>query len=145
MVDEISLKEYFEKIMFEKDKAIDIALSAAKEAVMIAEANAEKWRSNANEWRAAMTDREKKFVPVEALISIERELGEFRKFREERGSVPSDIIALQADTREVRDFMKTQSGKADQSSLTKTTIVATVGVIAGVLGIVSGLISLFAK
>lgn len=58
----IPLKEYFEKILEEKDKAINIALAAAKEAVGVAETNAEKWRSNANEWRGAMNDREKSFV-----------------------------------------------------------------------------------
>ena len=58
-----TLKEHFEKILTEKDKAINIALAAAKEAVGVAEANAEKWRDNANEWRGAMTDREKSFMP----------------------------------------------------------------------------------
>jgi len=58
----VTLKEHFEKILAEKDKAINIALAAAKEAVLVAETNAEKWRSNANEWRAAMNDREKKFI-----------------------------------------------------------------------------------
>ncbi len=58
----ISLKEYFEKVLAEKDKAINIALAAAKEAVGVAEKNAEKWRENANEWRGAMSDREKNFI-----------------------------------------------------------------------------------
>lgn len=57
-----TLKEYFEKILTEKDKAINIALAAAKEAVQVAEANAEKWRNQANEWRGAMSDREKNFI-----------------------------------------------------------------------------------
>lgn len=46
-----TLKEHFEKILVEKDKAINIAL-----------ANADKWMSAANEWRAAMNDREKNFI-----------------------------------------------------------------------------------
>lgn len=58
----VNLKEYFEKILEEKDKAINIALAAAKEAVTVAEKNAEKWRNQANEWRAAMNDREKNFI-----------------------------------------------------------------------------------
>lgn len=57
-----TLKEHFEKILAEKDKAINIALAAAKEAVGVAEKNAEKWRDNANEWRGAMVDREAKFM-----------------------------------------------------------------------------------
>ena len=57
-----TLKEHFEKILEEKDKAINIALAAAKEAVGVAEKNAEKWRDSANEWRGAMNDREKMFM-----------------------------------------------------------------------------------
>jgi len=57
-----TLKEHFEKILAEKDKAINIALAAAKEAVGVAEKNAEKWRDAANEWRGAMTDREQTFM-----------------------------------------------------------------------------------
>lgn len=62
MSETVPLKEYFEKILEEKDKAINIALAAAKEAVQVAEANAEKWRNQSNEWRGAMNDREKKFI-----------------------------------------------------------------------------------
>lgn len=58
----VNLKEYFERILVEKDKAINSALATAKEAVLVAEKNAEKWRDNANEWRGAMTDREKTFA-----------------------------------------------------------------------------------
>ncbi len=66
----VSLKEYFERILEEKDKAINIALAAAKEAVAVAESNAEKWRANANEWRAAMTDREKNFATKAEFLNL---------------------------------------------------------------------------
>lgn len=66
----VSLKEYFERVLdekdkylervlVEKDKALSAALSTAKEAVAVAEKNAEKWRDNANEWRGAMNDKDK--------------------------------------------------------------------------------------
>lgn len=64
-----TLKEHIEKIFIEKDKAINIALAAAKEAVQVAEQNAEKWRANANEWRGAMTDREKNFMQKEEFLA----------------------------------------------------------------------------
>jgi hypothetical protein len=67
-----ALKEHFEKMLSEKDKAVNIALASAKEAVAVAEANAEKWRNNANEWRATMTDREARFMTR----------GEFEAFKE---------------------------------------------------------------
>lgn len=58
----VTLKEHFEKILSEKDKALNAALASAKEAVSVAENNAEKWRNQANEWRGAMSDREKNFI-----------------------------------------------------------------------------------
>ena len=63
-----TIKEHFEKILIEKDKAIGIALASAKEAVSVAEKNSEKWRDNANEWRDAMNDREKKFLSREEFV-----------------------------------------------------------------------------
>ncbi len=45
-----------------KERAVFTALAAAEKAVSIAEANAEKWRVNANEWREAMNDRERNFL-----------------------------------------------------------------------------------
>ena len=40
----------------------------------MAETNAEKWRSNANEWRAAMTDREKNFATRAEFSSMKERL-----------------------------------------------------------------------
>lgn len=81
----LALKEHFEKLFKEQDtryeerfkaqeKAVVNALAESKEqtkakfeasekAIQKAEENSEKWRANANEWRAAMQDREAKFAP----------------------------------------------------------------------------------
>lgn len=59
---DVPLKEYFESILIERDKAVNIALAAAKEAVGVSERNAEKWMANANEWRAAMSDKDKMYM-----------------------------------------------------------------------------------
>jgi len=45
-----------------QEKAVNAALAASEKAVLVAENNAQKWRENANEWRAAMTDRERNFA-----------------------------------------------------------------------------------
>ena len=39
------------------------AFAASEKAIVKSDVNAEKWRENANEWRAAMMDREQKFAP----------------------------------------------------------------------------------
>ena len=57
-----SLKAYFDAVLAEKDKALSAALTSAKEAVEKSEDNSQRWREQANEWRGAMTDREKTFM-----------------------------------------------------------------------------------
>jgi len=81
---EVSLKEHIEKILAEKDKAINIALAAAKEAVQVAETNSEKWRANANEWREAMTDREKRFVQTSEFEEYKKSVDKALALEKER-------------------------------------------------------------
>lgn len=91
------------QVMDERDKlytdranssktAVDAALKAAEtltnasfaaseKAIGKADANAEKWRENANEWRAAMQDREVKFA---ARIEMDNE---FKNLRAELASL----------------------------------------------------------
>lgn len=83
----VSLKEHFEKILAEKDKAINIALAAAKEAVAVAEANAQKWRESANEWRGAMTDREKTFMPRSEFLTYKENAEKAISTEKERGDI----------------------------------------------------------
>ena len=45
-----------------QEKATAAAFLASEKAILKADANAEKWRENANEWRASMLDREIKFA-----------------------------------------------------------------------------------
>ena len=44
------------------EKSTAAAFVAAEKAVALAEANAERWRQDAAEWRSRMTDREKNFA-----------------------------------------------------------------------------------
>lgn len=46
-----------------QEKAINAALVAASTATNKAELNYKEWRASSNEWRAAMDDRERKFIP----------------------------------------------------------------------------------
>lgn len=62
MADSVPLREYFEAILAEKDKALSAALASAEKAVLKKEEEVEKWRQNANEWRGAMSDRERDFL-----------------------------------------------------------------------------------
>jgi hypothetical protein len=68
--DSVSLREYVDALFAEREKGVEAALAAQEKAVAAAleasdkaitkaEANAEKWRENANEWRGAMSDRDR--------------------------------------------------------------------------------------
>ena len=137
--DGVSLKEHILALFEEKDKAISAALASAKEAVAVAEINAAKWRESANEWRSAMSDKDKTYeTKSEHLIfseSIEKELRAFRLFREERASVPSDVKNLKDKVDALTTFKDQMQGKANQSAVT-------VAMIISVLGLLSGFISL---
>lgn len=50
-----------------REKALSIALTASDKAVGLAEANADKWRESANEWRSAMNDKDRNFVTSKSL------------------------------------------------------------------------------
>ena len=67
-----------------QEKAVASALAAAEKAVYVAEQNAEKWRTNANEWRGAMDDRESRFVQKEHLNpmmgGLQKEVDELKTF-----------------------------------------------------------------
>lgn len=55
------------RLIEETDKRYDMRFKNAEKAVEIAETNSERWRSNANEWRGAMDDRERKYVGKEQI------------------------------------------------------------------------------
>jgi hypothetical protein len=78
--DHVSLRDHMTALIDERgrqydqrfqaqEKAVVAALAAAKEAVTVAEVNAEKWRESANEWRGAMNDRERQFPTRKELWS----------------------------------------------------------------------------
>jgi hypothetical protein len=97
-VPDVSLKEYLEALIKEVDrhhqqradqqdkavaaalasaeKAVDAALAAQETAVNKAEEHGELWRASANEWRAAMNDREDKFASAAMLNALEQRVRE---------------------------------------------------------------------
>lgn len=71
----VSLREHFERLLQEHEKRDDLQHESDEKARAVLERQAEHWRQNANEWRAAMDDRERNFLPrslgyVLALVSI---------------------------------------------------------------------------
>ena len=114
----VSLKEYFERILAERDKALSAALASAKEAVLMAEETNKHWRDNANEWRAAMGDKDARFMTVAEYLSfkerVDKELKTFSVFREERAGVPNAILSLEKDVRMLTTFKDSHDGHAGE-------------------------------
>jgi len=52
------------------DKAVSAALIAQEKAVLKKEEEVERWRAAANEWRGAMSDRERDFLGRKEFYSI---------------------------------------------------------------------------
>jgi len=61
-----SLKEYILAIFQEREKALQAALSTVDKATVKAERIAELWRASANEWRAAMSDKDSTYLTKDA-------------------------------------------------------------------------------
>lgn len=81
MTEAIPIKDYVDQRFAAQEIAVDKALAAAKEAVVAAlaasekavdkaEVSAERWRNSANEWRGAMSDRERDFLSRKEFYSI---------------------------------------------------------------------------
>jgi len=88
-----------DKLYTERDNtrrtAVETAVTAVKEqtkasfdasekAIIKSDVNSEKWRENANEWRAAMMDRESKFAPRAEMDT------EFKSLRTELAALKKD-------------------------------------------------------
>ena len=59
---EVSLKEHFEKILDEKDKAINIALIASEKASLKTEQAQRDYNATHNDLMRKMDDRDKRFI-----------------------------------------------------------------------------------
>ena len=54
-------------LLDEKDRRYEVEFTNAREAVKLAHQNFIKWQEHANEWRQAMTDKDRNFVTKNAL------------------------------------------------------------------------------
>lgn len=107
--DMVSLHEHMDAMIVALDKRIQEKFMALEKAVALAEEGEEKWRANANEWRAAMSDRESQFVQKSSY----------------------DVIAKRIDDLERKADIA--QGKASMGAVVFSTAIAVVGVILGVI------------
>jgi hypothetical protein len=120
--DSICVVDHFKILLAEIDKRYEqrfdaqgaatfAALNSAREATEKAEAASEVWQRNANEWRSAMSDKDKLFVT----------------------KVVYDLLVKRVDDLEtLRDISQ---GKASQISVFWLGLVSVVGLISGLLSL----------
>lgn len=77
-MDNIPIRDYIDQRFADQEKAVNAALASSEKAVDKAEKNAEKWREQANEWRGAMTDKDKAYA---LKADTERIEGEVKKLQ----------------------------------------------------------------
>lgn len=74
----VSLKEHFDERLKSLEKMFTAGMASAERAVEIFEKSAEKWRLNANEWRAAMDDRESRFATKVETANLTSDIDELK-------------------------------------------------------------------
>jgi anti-sigma factor RsiW len=84
-----TLKELFDRTIADRDVRVNLALSAAKEAVTKAEAADEKRFALLNEFRAQQADESRKYVPREMVDTI------FNGLRDRIGRNEAEVARLQ--------------------------------------------------
>jgi hypothetical protein len=96
-----------EKALQAQEKAVNAALEASDKAITKAEANAEKWRENANEWRGAMSDRDRELPSRREVEAATKSLEE--KYR----SLMDRIVLVEASQTRIGGREEGTTKKAD--------------------------------
>lgn len=144
-----TLKDYLERIVHESDrryeqrfeaqeKAVRAALDSAALAVTKAETDNLKWREAANEWRLAMGDRERNFMPRNESVSefgnLEKQLAEHVK---SRGIL---IESLQKQITDLQTYRAANEGKSTGLHAGWGYLVGAVGFLATIIAVILALI-----
>ena len=134
------LEKRFDIRFAEMEKRIVLMAESEARALELSSKVNDKRLDGMNEWRSTVEDilattvRQSEFA-----LHIEnqrREIDAFSKFKEERVSVPTDIINLQKDVKILNSFRDNMDGKASQSSVMITLGFAIVSFIFGAVNLV---------
>lgn len=110
-----TLKSHIDRRFEDQEKAVAAALEAAKEAVIKAEAAAEKRFDSVNEFRKSLSDQTATFIP--------------------RNEYDVQHKSLEARVQEVVDRLNTTQGQGEGSQITMSKIYAAIGGVGAILAI----------
>ena len=137
----VPLREYVEALFREKEKAVEAALAAqakavaaaleaADKAVTKAEQNAEKWRANANEWRGAMSDRDRE---LPSRREVETQMA---SVSEKFDSMNGRLVIAEAALAASRARLAGMGEQRRDAALGTGTVLAVIGSVVGFLSLI---------
>jgi hypothetical protein len=112
----------YEQRFAAQEAAVIAALAASEKANLLADANAERWRAEANEWRGAMNDRERGFMSR----------GESDA---KWAAADARFIALKTQIDDLREDQQFLRGREKGLSLSASLVIGFIGVIASLVAI----------
>jgi len=115
--DTVTLKEYLENRLDDAETKVTLKIESLKEATILARENMDERLSKMNEFRDTLKDQNSTFITKP----------EYCAFTEK---VDKSIRSLEESRAE-------NKGKADQSSVNKATIIAIIGMVLAVVGILT--------
>jgi hypothetical protein len=119
-----------------QERAGELALAAQAEATKVQEITAQRWRDQANEWREAMNDRERMFMPrheAERIVNTNTErIGTMAATISAR----IDVVADQIDKLEKRQDLR--EGRSAGLNAGWTYLGGAIAVAAAAVGIIIG-------
>lgn len=125
MSDEPSLRDILDErtkqlnqLIAERTSQSDQYRENAKDALNIAREVLEKWQAGSNEWRLAMSDKDRLLARVEDLNHVAKSV--------------QDLL----------DWKNTMAGVAQQKDVTRVLVFSIIGALIGVIGMFTGLIGL---
>jgi len=127
------IKKYFESKLSDIEKRTELARLGM-----------EKRLDGMNEFREALREQSSKSptrVEMDSEIeSLRRELKDFSKYREDRASLPVDVVSLKGDVRALNTFKDTLAGSAKQSDVNRATVISVISLVIGIIGLLTGLL-----
>jgi len=125
MSDEPSLRDILDErtkqlnqLIAERTSQSDQYRENAKDALNIAREVLEKWQAGSNEWRLAMSDKDRLLARVE------------------------DLNHVAKNVQDLLDWKNTMAGVARQKDVTRVLVFSIIGALIGVIGMFTGLIGL---
>jgi hypothetical protein len=143
-MNEITLREFFDTRIREQEAQFNIKISALEKAIIVAATAMEKRLEGMNEFRDQLRDQTGTFVTKpeygQQMLRVNDDIKSLSDIKAQFIGRPEHdgmFVKLNDDIRVLRESKANLEGKASQSSVNIAMIIAVVGIILGIVGIVN--------